>query len=243
VAQPLHALTRKGVEFLWTEACHSAFETLKQKLTQVPVLAYPTFDKPFTLETDASILGLGAVLAQEQEDRRLHPVAYASRALSPPERNYSITELETLAVVWAISHFCTYLYGNRVTVYTDHSAVKAVLQTPNPTGKHARWWTKVYGSGVNDVCIIYRPGKTNLNADALSQSPQAPAPSESANDNEVQVAVVVSQEASIQSLLQLEPNPSYHTNSESFSSEQRKDPQLRELIHILEQGELPQDHA
>jgi len=170
VAQPLHALTRKGAEFLWNADCHSAFESLKQRLISSPVLAYPAFTKPFTLETDASIQGLGAVLSQKQEDGKSHPVAYASRALSAPERNYSITELETLAVVWAISHFHTYLYGNCVTVSTDHSAVKAVLQTPNPTGQHSRWWTKVYGSGVKEVNIIYRSGKTNLSADALSRS-------------------------------------------------------------------------
>lgn len=119
VAQPLHALTRKGAEFLWNDDCHSAFESLKQRLISSPVLAHPAFTKPFTLETDASIQGLGAVLSQKQEDGKSHPVAYASRALSAPERNYSITELETLAVVWAISHFHTYLYGNCVTVYTD----------------------------------------------------------------------------------------------------------------------------
>ena len=245
VAQPLHALTRKGAEFLWNDDCHSAFESLKQRLISSPVLAYPAFTKPFTLETDASIQGLGAVLSQKQEDGKSHPVAYASRALSAPERNYSITELETLAVVWAISHFHTYLYGNCVTVYTDHSAVKAVLQTPNPTGKHARWWTKVYGSGVKEVNIIYRSGKTNLSADALSRSPQAPPPAGS-DDNEIQVAAVTShsdKETSIQSLLQLEPGrESNHPNeSVSFASEQRKDPHVKEIIQFLEKGELPHD--
>ena len=63
-------------------------------------------------------------------DEKLHPVAFASRALSPSEKNYSITELETLAVVWAMSHFHAYVYGNEVLVYTDHSAVKAILETP-----------------------------------------------------------------------------------------------------------------
>ena len=58
-------------------------------------------------------------------------------------------ELETLAMVWAINHFRHCLYGRVVTVYTDHSAVKVVLATPNPTGKHARWWNKVYGSGIS----------------------------------------------------------------------------------------------
>ena len=125
--------------------------SLKERLATPPVLAYPAFDVDFTLETDASIQGLGAVLSQPQADGKLHPVAYASRALNKAEKSYSVTELETLAVVWAVSHFHSYLYGNKVTVLTDHSAVKAILETPNPTGKHARWWTKVYGRGVKRV--------------------------------------------------------------------------------------------
>ncbi len=96
-------------------------------LTTAPVLVFPRVEDSFILETDASILGLGAILSQEQTDGTTHPVAYASRTLNQAERNYGITELETLAVVWA------YLYGNRVKVYTDHSAVKAVLLAPNPS--------------------------------------------------------------------------------------------------------------
>lgn len=96
-------------------------------------------------------MGLGAVLSQQGRDGKLHPVGYASRSLSPPEKRYAITELETLAVVWAISHFLAYLYGHDLHVYTDHSAVKAVLETPSPSGKHARWWSKVFGSGVRKI--------------------------------------------------------------------------------------------
>jgi len=88
-------------------------------------------------------------------------------AVHCPEINYFITELETLAVVWAINHFHHCLYRRAVTVYTDHSAVKAILATPNPTGKHARWWNKVYGSGISKVEIIYRAGKEYVFADAL----------------------------------------------------------------------------
>ena len=120
--------------------------------------------------------GLGAILSQVQDDHKSHPIAYASRALSTAEKNYGITELETLAVVWAMSHYHYYLYGHCVTVYTDHSAVKALLETPNPTGKHARWWTKVFAQGVRRVHIVYKAGKENVNADALSRSPHAPAP-------------------------------------------------------------------
>ena len=137
IAQPLHWLTQKGDHFQWSVECQQAFETLKQLLTSASVLAYPQVEDPFVLETDASILGLGAILSQQQPDGTSHPVVYASRSLNQAERNYEITELETLAVVWAVTHFQVYLYGNRVRIYTDHSAVKVVLLAPNPSGKHA----------------------------------------------------------------------------------------------------------
>ena len=88
IAQPLHRLTAKDVPFDWSSDCETAFSTLKDKLVSPPVLAYRRFDEAFTLETDASIRGLGAVLSQKQTDGRLHPVAYASRALNPTEKNY-----------------------------------------------------------------------------------------------------------------------------------------------------------
>jgi len=90
------------------------------------LLTFPKFGKEFVLETDASGLGLGAALSQRQTAGKMHPVAYASRALSPCEKNCRITELETLAVVWAVSHFHSYLYGQEVVVFTDHSAVCAI---------------------------------------------------------------------------------------------------------------------
>ena len=134
----LHALTQKGAVFAWTQQCQDAFDTLRSLLVEAPILVHPDFDKPFVLETDASAQGLGALLSQVQDDKRLHSIAYASRALSPQEKKYAITELETLAVVWAVQHYHAYLYGHEETVYTDHSAVKVVLETPSPSGKHAR---------------------------------------------------------------------------------------------------------
>ena len=139
LAQPPHNLTRADAAFQWDHKCRESFDVLKQKLAEAPVLAYPSFEKDFILETDAGIQGLGVILSQYQVDGQLHPVAYTSRALSPAEKNYSITELETLAVVWAMSHFQFYLYNCSVTIYTDHSAVTAILNCPTLTGKHAQW--------------------------------------------------------------------------------------------------------
>ena len=131
IAQPLHALTKANCRYVWTTECQVAFDALKTRMLMSPVLAFPNFSLGFILETDASVKGLGAVLSQRGEgDSKVHPVAYASRALSPTEQRYSVTELETLAVVWAVKHFHAYLYGHDVVVYTDHSAVKAVLTNP-----------------------------------------------------------------------------------------------------------------
>ncbi len=117
-------------------------------------------------------------------------MAYANRSLTAAERNYGITELEALAVVWALIHYRSYLYGQEVTVYTDHSAVKAVLLTPKPSGKHAWWWTKTYGSGIRDLKIVHCSGKSNANADSLSRSPLSRSPQEGIGEAECQIAAI-----------------------------------------------------
>ena len=91
--------------FQWSAECETAFETLRTKLLTSPLLVYPDFSKDFTLETDASKSGLGAILSQYEDDQKLHPVAYASRSVSTTEANYAFTDLETLAVVWAVTYF------------------------------------------------------------------------------------------------------------------------------------------
>ena len=93
---------------------------MKKRLLDSPI---SDFNLDFILETDASIDGLGAILSYLQSDNKLHSVAYASRATSSAEKRYNVTELETLAVVWAVQHFRAYLYGHNVTVITDHSAI------------------------------------------------------------------------------------------------------------------------
>ncbi len=96
LAHPLYDLLKKDIPFEWNASCQAAFNQLRERLSSTPVLAHPDFSKAFYVETDASQLGLGAVLEQEQSDGKLHPVAYASRTLQPSEKRYGITELEAL---------------------------------------------------------------------------------------------------------------------------------------------------
>lgn len=171
VASPLHALTKKNVEFLWTTECGNVFEQLKKALVTAPVLSYPIFgpQQEFILETDASGVGLGAVLSQEQNGL-VHPIAYASRSLDPHGKNYGITELETLALVWAVKYFRTYILGHRTMVYTDHAACTSLLNSARPSGKLARWALAIQEM---NLVIKHRSGKSNGNADALSRTPTA----------------------------------------------------------------------
>ena len=133
IASPLHSLLKKDAVFSWAPESHNAFVHLKNLLVSAPVLAYPRFYSahPFILETDTSTKGLGAVLAQQQDDGKVHPIAFASRSVSTHERNYAITELETLALVWAVKLFRVYLLGHRCVVFTDHAACTSLLNSKN----------------------------------------------------------------------------------------------------------------
>ena len=112
IAAPLSKLTKKNAQFEWSKDCEVSFKRLKHALMTAPVLAYPRFGpgNTFILETDASTLGLGA--AQPQQDGSIHPVAYASRSLDKHEKNYGISELETLGLVWAVRYYRPFLLGH-----------------------------------------------------------------------------------------------------------------------------------
>ena len=118
IASRLHSLMKKNTPFCWTSACEKAFCSLKELLCNAPVLVYPHFgqNEENVIETDASTVGLGAVLAQKQPDGSVHPITYASRSLQPAERNYGISQLETLGLVWAVKHFRPYILGYPCTV-------------------------------------------------------------------------------------------------------------------------------
>ena len=145
------------------------FDNLKRALTSAPILAYPDYSKPFILETDASLKGLGAVLSQRSDDNTVRVIAYASRSLRPGEKSmkdYSSMKIELLALKWSVCEkFKDYLLGSKFTVYTDNNPLVYVKSSKLGTAQ-IRWLSEL---ALYDFDIIYRTGKSNLVADALSR--------------------------------------------------------------------------
>lgn len=166
-ALPLTNLTKKDIRFVWAPDCQTAFERLKSELMSAPILAFPDFTLPFILYADASKMGLGATLSQVQEDKE-RVIAYASRTTNKHERNYSITELECLGVVWATKEFRPYLHGRPFTIVTDHQALTWMHSQKEPQGRVGRWVIKMMEF---DYTVKYKPGKEHSNVDTLSRAP------------------------------------------------------------------------
>ncbi|XP_062528800.1 retrovirus-related Pol polyprotein from transposon 17.6 [Bombyx mori] len=165
VAQPLTKLTRKNESWRWDSQQQEAFQCLKDRLTSAPILVQADYTKPFVLRTDASNYALGAVLLQgEGIDEK--PIEYASRLLIPAEKNYTTTEKEALAVVWATDKFRGYLDGHPVYVKSDHQPLKWLLTLKTPNGRLIRWAMKLQAL---DIHYEYTPGKANVVADTLSR--------------------------------------------------------------------------
>lgn len=158
---------RSDQPWVWTETHQRALDTLKERLTTAPVLAFPDFTRPFIVEVDSSHTGIGAVLLQEQDSVK-RVIAYASRGLRKAERNmqsYSSMKLELLGLKWAITEkFKDYLWGSHFTVYTDNNPLCYSMK--NSKAVEQRWIAEL---GRFDFDIKYKPGRKNVSADALSR--------------------------------------------------------------------------
>ncbi|GFV75247.1 retrovirus-related Pol polyprotein from transposon opus [Trichonephila clavipes] len=165
ICEPLYNLKRKLKRFIyiWSIKAQKAFEAVKAAITKAPVLKFPDFKKPFELFTDASSIGVGAVLNQEQR-----PVVFASCTLSATDRNYTVTERECLAVVWALNKFRTYLRSLPMKVITDHAALTHLTTGKNLSNRMIRWALKLTEFNVE---WEHRPGTQNTIADVLSRNP------------------------------------------------------------------------
>ena len=168
LARPLYDLTKKDASFIWTDDCQQSFQKLKDALVGDRVLAFPDFTKTFHLDTDASKTGIGACLSQYDDEGQLRPVGFAGRGFTKAESNYSVTQQECLAIVWAVQHFRVYLEGTKFELRTDHSALTWMLREGNPSGRIARWITFLQQF---EYSIKHVKGKHNVVPDSLSRRP------------------------------------------------------------------------
>ena len=165
---PLHHLLKKNEKFVWTDRCEAAFDAIKDYLCSSPILAIYDREKETVLEVDASRSGLGAVLKQIQCDGVLHPVGYFSKKLTPSQTKKEIMYLECLAIKEAILYWQHYLIGRSFVVISDHKPLinlKTKSRTDEALGDLMLYLSQY------DFKIIYREGKSNIEADALSRNP------------------------------------------------------------------------
>lgn len=165
ITKPMTQCLKKGSKIVYDQNYISCFEHCKTLLTNDPILQYPDFTKEFLLTTDASNVALGAVLSQGPigSDK---PIAYASRTLNSSELNYSTIEKELLAIVWACKYFRPYLFGRKFKIITDHKPLQWIMSLKEPNSRLTRWRLKL---SEYDFSVVYKQGKLNTNADALSR--------------------------------------------------------------------------
>ena len=161
IARPITQLLRKDVKFRWSPDCEAAFELLKKKVTEAPVLTLPDESGEYDVYTDASLRGLGCVLMQHGK-----VIAFASRQLKPNEVNYPTHDLEMAAVVHALKIWRHYLYGAQCRIFSDHKNLKCLYKSNLMSGRQRRWLELMQDYDTN---IEYVEGKANQVADALSR--------------------------------------------------------------------------
>ncbi|GJX33344.1 reverse transcriptase domain-containing protein [Tanacetum coccineum] len=165
ISRPMTHLLEKNTPFIFSEECIQAFQILKKKLTEAPILIAPNWDQPFELMCDASDYAIGAVLGQRIE-KHFRPIHYASKTMTEAESNYTTTEKEMLAVVYAFEKFRSYLIMNKSVVYTDHSALKYLFNKKDAKARLLRWVLLLQEF---DFQVIDTKGAENYAADHLSR--------------------------------------------------------------------------
>ncbi|CAL8116809.1 unnamed protein product [Prunus armeniaca] len=165
ISTPLCRLLQKDVPFVFDDECEKAFNYLKELLTSAPIIVPPDWSLLFELMCDASDYALGAVLGQ-RKDKKPHVIYYASRTLNDAQLNYSTTEKELLAVVFALDKFRSYLLCTKVIIYSDHAALKYLLTKKEAKPRLIRWMLLLQGF---DVEISDKRGCENVVADHLSR--------------------------------------------------------------------------
>jgi hypothetical protein len=138
ISKPLTNLLQKDVPFVFDDECKEAFRTLKKALTTAPIVQPPDWNLPFEIMCDASDFAIGVVLGQ-RVDKKLNVIHYASKPLDAAQKNYATTEKEFLAVVFACGKFRPYIVDSKVTIYTDHAAIRYLMAKKDAKPRLIRW--------------------------------------------------------------------------------------------------------
>ena len=226
-SQPSHQLK----PWLWSAREQQAFDTLKLMLTTAPVMAHPDFSEQhlFILDTDASLVGTGAVLSQRYPDRD-HVLGYYSYTLKPRERRWSTTEREAFAILKAIRNFRHILAGTQFIVVTDHASLRYLMQMKDPFGRISRWIMELQQF---DFSVEHRSGISHGNADGMSRPPVV-----QPDLHQLVPVFTTTTEPATGSTSNLPALPSSLPPMSSIQRLQQKDPVLSGYISFLSHGSL-----
>ena len=241
---------KTSVPWEWGEAQQCAFNTLKEKLSSPPVLAYADFSKPFVLHPDSSE-GLGAILYQVQNGQD-KVIAYASRGLRNSEKHYPAHKLEFLCLKWSVTEkFHDYLYGNQFDVFTDNNPLTYVLSSAKLDATGHRWLAALSSYYFK---LTYRSGRSNGDADGLSRRPQettemfpevvkaiSQAYLVTRDSCPYAETLVITKQSQIVDAEECPPLESTELNSVDWATEQSKDVTLSRVIYLLKSGYNPQN--
>ena len=222
---PLYQLVGKKATWTWGNTEKMAFKRAQDMLSASRLLVHYDPQLPLLLECDASGHGVGAVLSHRFPDGRECPIAYASRSLNSAERNYAQIDREALSLVFGVQRFHQYLYGRKFTLVTDHKPLTYLFgmdsAIPNMASPRIqRWALKLSGYA---YCILYKKGKDNSNADALSRLPLPETPSIASAPRELVLVVDMLDSEKI-------------VNADVIRLETRRDPVLSQLLHWVRWG-------
>jgi hypothetical protein len=165
ISKPLTNLLQKDVPFVFEDDCKEAFETLKNALITTSIVQPPDWNLPFEITCDASDFAVGAVLGQ-RVDKKLNVIHYASKTLDAAQKNYATTNKEFLAIVFACDKFRPYIVDSKVTIHTDHAAIRYLMENKDAKPRLIRWVLLLQEF---DLHIVDRKGVENPIADNLSR--------------------------------------------------------------------------
>ncbi|GKT21280.1 Chromo (CHRromatin Organization MOdifier) domain, partial [Aduncisulcus paluster] len=163
LTEPLSRLTKKDIEFVWGDEQEATFKRIKRLLKESPTLSFPEEETKLSLFTDASDVGIGAVLVQGEDENR-SVVSFISKTLTSVQRRWSVTEKECWAIVFAITQFERFLKGRHFDLFTDHRSLTFVQRSPN--AKITRWWLRIQEFSFS---VHHVKGEENGAADCCSR--------------------------------------------------------------------------